>query len=246
MPVRVLDAAGEGDATRHRRGHPLRRAPRREGHQPLPRVRLRRHGPRTSRRLLDADRLTPAARVARRRRVRQRGPRAASPTRRAPATCSRSARRPSTAACRSSPTAAAASTSSRPAAAPTPPSAGTPNCRPGDAAGRNIYQVTLLSRAIGTFGLPGTYEGTSMAVAARRRHRRAGHRHAACSGRNPTPAQIERQPQAHRARPRRARATTRATAAGLLDAAAADPARRLGRRRARPPRTRLTAVRWSG
>lgn len=44
------------------------------------------------------------------------------------------------------------------------PLTGDENCRPGDAAGRNIFQVTLLSRAIGTFGIPGTYEGTSMAV----------------------------------------------------------------------------------
>ena len=40
MPVRVLDARGDGRRRRHRRGHPLRRAPQRAGHQPQPRVRL--------------------------------------------------------------------------------------------------------------------------------------------------------------------------------------------------------------
>ncbi len=41
---------------------------------------------------------------------------------------------------------------------------GDPNCRPGDSPGRNVFQVTLLGRAIDNFGIPGSYEGTSMAV----------------------------------------------------------------------------------
>ena len=38
MPVRVLDASGEGDEATIARGHPLRRQPRRPGHQPQPGV----------------------------------------------------------------------------------------------------------------------------------------------------------------------------------------------------------------
>ena len=42
MPVRVLDDAGRGRRGDDRRGHPLRRPPRREGHQHVARVRPRR------------------------------------------------------------------------------------------------------------------------------------------------------------------------------------------------------------
>ena len=39
-----------------------------------------------------------------------------------------------------------------------------PNCRPDDAPGRPILQLTLEGTSFKRFGLPGTYEGTSMAV----------------------------------------------------------------------------------
>lgn len=39
-----------------------------------------------------------------------------------------------------------------------------PNCRPDAAAGRDIYQVTLEGRDRRRFGIPGDYEGTSMAT----------------------------------------------------------------------------------
>lgn len=64
-------------------------------------------------------------------------------------------------------------------------------CRPGDATGRNIMQVTMLGRSITTFGIPGSYEGTSMAVP----HVAATAALVLASGvlgRNPTPQRIER------------------------------------------------------
>ena len=72
------------------------------------------------------------------------------------------------------------------------PITGDPNCRPGDAAGRNILQVTLLGRAVGNFGIPGSYEGTSMAVP----HVAATAALVLASGilgPNPTPQRLERQ-----------------------------------------------------
>lgn len=44
------------------------------------------------------------------------------------------------------------------------PIAGDPNCRPGDPPGRDIYQLTYRGTSFRAFGLPGGYEGTSMAV----------------------------------------------------------------------------------
>ncbi|UGS34335.1 S8 family serine peptidase [Capillimicrobium parvum] len=41
---------------------------------------------------------------------------------------------------------------------------GDPNCRPLDPPGRDIYQMTFVGRSPRTFGLPSGYEGTSMAV----------------------------------------------------------------------------------
>jgi serine protease len=41
---------------------------------------------------------------------------------------------------------------------------GEPNCRPDDPAGHDIYQVTLEGRDRRRFGIPGGYEGTSMAA----------------------------------------------------------------------------------
>jgi serine protease len=99
------------------------------------------------------------------------------------------------------------------------PLAGDPNCRPGDAAGRNISQVTLLGRAVDRFGVPSSYEGTSMAVP----HVAATAALVVASGvlgSNPSPARIEH----------RLETTTRDLGAkgydtkygwGLVDAAAA-------------------------
>jgi serine protease len=42
--------------------------------------------------------------------------------------------------------------------------AGDPNCRPADPPGRDIYQLTYRGSSVRAFGLPGGYEGTSMAV----------------------------------------------------------------------------------
>ncbi|MGI8802723.1 MAG: S8 family serine peptidase [Solirubrobacteraceae bacterium] len=39
-----------------------------------------------------------------------------------------------------------------------------PNCRPQDAAGRNVYQETYLGRSTRVFGFPSGYEGTSMST----------------------------------------------------------------------------------
>jgi|SRR5579875_41601 len=40
-----------------------------------------------------------------------------------------------------------------------------PNCRPFGPAGRDIFQVTLIDHSVSRFGIPGGYEGTSMAAA---------------------------------------------------------------------------------
>jgi serine protease len=96
---------------------------------------------------------------------------------------------------------------------------GDANCRPGDAPGRNISQVTLLGRAVDSFGIPSSYEGTSMAVP----HVAATAALVVASGvlgSNPSPARIEH----------RLETTTRDLGAagydtkygwGLVDAAAA-------------------------
>ena len=73
---RARRATGEGDAAPDRRGHPLRRPPRRADHQPVVRVRRRRH-PLGHPELLGAIRYARRARRARRRRLGQRGAAAA-------------------------------------------------------------------------------------------------------------------------------------------------------------------------
>jgi len=65
-----------------------------------------------------------------------------------------------------------------------------PNCRPDDRAGRDIFQLTI-TRSVRRFGLPGGYEGTSMATA----HVSATAALVIASrvlGRNPSPRAIER------------------------------------------------------
>ena len=124
--------AGQG-ARPHRRGrlvadrqrHPLRRRPRREGHQPLVRVPVGDHAATTSR--TSSTRSVTPARSARSSSAPPATPRPPpSPTRPARATSSPSAPPPSTAARPTTPTRAPTSTSSPPAAAPTPPWTTTP------------------------------------------------------------------------------------------------------------------------
>ena len=126
MPVRVLDENGEGDAVGIGRAIRLGRQARGRGDQPEPRV--RRLGDRPDR--CPASSRAIAVREQRRgdhrRRGRQPGRLARSPTRPARAMRSRSARPPSTAARPTTRTAARASTSSPPAAGTTPPTPTTP------------------------------------------------------------------------------------------------------------------------
>jgi serine protease len=96
---------------------------------------------------------------------------------------------------------------------------GDANCRPGETAGRNIFQVTLLGRDPQSFGVPGTYEGTSMAVP----HVAATAALVIASraaGARPTPAQLERRLK-RTARDLGRRGYDRSYGWGLVDAAAA-------------------------
>jgi serine protease len=96
---------------------------------------------------------------------------------------------------------------------------GDPNCDPDAPPGRNIIQVTLLGDGVDEFGLPDSYEGTSMAVP-----------HVAATaaliiatgsaGPKPTPKQIERRMETT-ARDLGAKGYDRRYGWGLLDAAAA-------------------------
>ena len=157
MPVRVLDSLGDGQLGRHRRGHPLRRRPRRPGHQRLDRA-LRRcsaAGPP----ITSSPEIREALRYAREHRVpvvvaAGNAGEALVPSTRLDDTSSTSARRPSTAAWPTTRTPARASTSSRPAAAPTPRSR-RPELHARRADGRNVPQVTFNARrSIGAFRVP--------------------------------------------------------------------------------------------
>jgi serine protease len=97
--------------------------------------------------------------------------------------------------------------------------AGDPNCKPNLPSGRDVFQVTFLGISPRHFGIPGGYEGTSMATP-----------HVAATaaliiasgvlGRHPTPAQILARLTAT-ARPLGGPSDSRLYGAGLLDAAAA-------------------------
>jgi serine protease len=97
--------------------------------------------------------------------------------------------------------------------------AGDPNCRPEQPAGRDIFQVTFTGASVRRFGIPSGYEGTSMA---------APHVAAAAAlviasrvlGSHPTPAQITARLRAT-ARRLGDPADERLYGAGLLDAGAA-------------------------
>ena len=100
--------------------------------------------------------------------------------------------------------------------------AGDPNCRPEQPAGRDIYQMTFTGPSPRVFGFPGGYEGTSMAtpeVAATAALIIAG----GVLGRRPTVAQITARLRAT-ARPLGTPADGYLYGAGLLNAAAATAA----------------------
>jgi serine protease len=96
---------------------------------------------------------------------------------------------------------------------------GDANCKPDGPSGRNIEQITLLGDSVSEFGLPDSYEGTSMAVP-----------HVAATaaliiatgsaGPHPTPKQIERHME-QTARDLGPKGYDRRYGWGLLDAAAA-------------------------
>jgi serine protease len=96
---------------------------------------------------------------------------------------------------------------------------GDPNCHPDQAVGRDIYQVTFTGASARRFGIPSGYEGTSMA---------SPHVSAAAAmviasgvlGRRPTPAQIVARLRAT-ARKLGGGGDERLYAAGLLDVGAA-------------------------
>jgi serine protease len=96
---------------------------------------------------------------------------------------------------------------------------GDPNCHPEQPAGRDIFQVTLTGASTRRFGVPSGYEGTSMAaphVAAAAALIIASH----VIGTRPTPAQITARMRAT-ARKLGSAGDERLYGAGLLDAAAA-------------------------
>ena len=149
LPVRVLNADGGAGSARIARGHPLRRQPRRAGHQRVDRA--HRPGDRPAGRAVDHERprdprgdpLRPQPGRHRRRRGRQPRPGRRAVAHARHATSSTSAARPSTAASATTPTTARASTSSPRAAARTPTLPGDPSCRVDLPPGRNITEVSV-------------------------------------------------------------------------------------------------------
>jgi serine protease len=96
--------------------------------------------------------------------------------------------------------------------------AGDPNCDP-EAGGRDIFQVTFTGGSVKRFGIPGGYEGTSMATP----HVSGVAALVIASGvlgRHPTPAQITARLRAT-ARKLGGGGDERLYGSGLLDAAAA-------------------------
>ncbi len=96
---------------------------------------------------------------------------------------------------------------------------GDPNCHPELPAGHDVYQVTFASTSPRRFGIPGGYEGTSMATP----HVAAAAALVIASGvlgHHPTPAQVAAR-LAATARPLGGPTDSRLYGAGLLDAAAA-------------------------
>ncbi|HXA55193.1 MAG TPA: S8 family serine peptidase [Solirubrobacteraceae bacterium] len=96
---------------------------------------------------------------------------------------------------------------------------GDPNCQPDLASGRDVFQVTFLGTSPRRFGIPGGYEGTSMATP----HVAAAAAMIIASGvlgRHPTPAQVEARLLAT-ARPLGGPSDSHLYGAGLLDVAAA-------------------------
>lgn len=118
-----------------------------------------------------------------------------------------------------------------PGGGPDAPLPGDPNCRPELPAGRDVFQVTFTGTSPRRFGIPGGYEGTSMATP----HVAATAALVIASGvlgRHPTPRQVAARLIAT-ARPLGGPGDRRLYGAGLLDAAAATapggPGARTGR-----------------
>ena len=223
--------ARRGRQRRDRPGHPLRRPPRRAGHQPLVRVRLGRRRRRDDRRTCSTRCATPARRRARRRRRRATRAAARSPIPRGRRRCSPSAPRPSTAALAEYSNAGASLDLVAPGGGAGRGPARRPACAPGSAAGAQRRADDLQHGSAPLVRAPRRrYTGTSMAAP----HVAATAALVIASGvlgANPSPDAIDAPPQGDGARPRRPGSTattapgwsTRAAAAALRRGGAAAP-----------------------